>query len=301
MIREVLTGNEERFNELFTDDNSILLKDGGKGIFLEWEEADISGIAGVCALFATGRTAMLESISVAEQHRNKGIGTSFVLDLMFELYDRGYSSMSFRMMPSQSEALFKIAKKLHMNITETDEAYFKLKLSDLDKLERNISDIKDLKRIRKLSDAEKNELGSLIAENEFCPFMNPVSSPFLEKDISLIHYTNDEPDGAIFFDKAGDELYLSFLWADSENTLITRDLLSAAYHVIEEKYTKDAKIEVASVTENVTKFVKSLAPDKGESLYEIEADLRELEEFLVEEDDPELLYNIDLTQIEYDE
>jgi predicted GNAT family acetyltransferase len=249
----------------------------------EWEEEGVS--IGNALFFTMGRTAALQNIEIKEEFRGMGIGTMFMADILFELRDRGYSIAAFSIVPSDYPALYKVAKKLHMVILERKAAYYKFTLADLERLDCAKVSLDGLKSLNKATDEELKTLANLIAESEDAPMSSPVFSDKLEKELSLFHVNEGTIDGAVFMDKYEDHIYLSFLWIDSEDANLIRNLLTAVYHLGVKKYGKDTAIEVAVVNEKVDGLLKILVPDKGERAVKALADLTILDDFYDDEED----------------
>lgn len=244
---------------------------------------------GRASVFGTQGVAILEDFFIEDKYRNKGIGTDFMLDILLSLCSDGYSTLSFRVRENESDYLYRIAKKLKMNIDESEEEYFKFKLSDLSKLVDRKGDREGIISIEKATESEFERLGERILESEECPYDNPVYSDDLEKEISLFHKGIEDIDGAIFFDNIDGVLYLSYLWTDSADAGLLRNILVTAYEGIKEKYGEDVMIEAYATTAKMGDLLRSLGAATGEKMVDIEADLLNYADYLDEEPGPEYI------------
>jgi len=281
MLKEFLPSQKSPYRRFLKEDPARLLEEGGKGLFFGWEEEEPKGAA---AVFGAGHTAFLQEIYLTENMRGRGIGREFLLELMFVLAEKGFETLSFRFCPALSKELCGVTKSLGIRTEENGESYFTLGFEELSELKKIETEGTGIKSLKEASDSEWRSLFDGIRDCQEAPLIHPLLSKELDPELSFLHETKGEADGGVLVDRCNEELYLSFLWVDSENTMLSTRLLAAALHKAEELCKKDTKVLVASASRKMTDFIHRLTRKEGETVFEAEADLEVLLDYYEEEE-----------------
>lgn len=279
MLKEFLPSRKSPYRRFLNEDRARLLEEGGKGLFFGWEEEEPMGAV---ALFQAGHTAFLEELYLAENMRGKGIGRELLLELMFVLAEKGFETLSFRFCPSRSKELCGAVKSLGIRAEENGESYFTLGFEDLSELKKIETEGTGNKSLKEASDSEWTSLFEGIRDCPESPLIHPLLSGELDPELSFLHETKGKADGGVLIDRSERELYLSFLWVDSESTMLSTRLLASALHRAEELCKKDTKVLVASASRKMTDFIKRLTLKEGETVVEAKADLKVLLDYYEE-------------------
>ncbi len=234
-----------------------------------------------------GHSASLKYISVNSDMRRCGLATRFITCILFDLREGGYSSFDMDFFEKENPEMLGIADALKMELDETGHMYYHISLSDLQSriIDGNISDYMKKWGILSVDNADNNlmnDLRSRIGESEEAPAEDPLATMTLDKKLSLVHVENGSYDGAIFMERTGKDLYISYLWSESEDLFLAERLIDTAVTLAFENYTPDTGVGMAVKNERLNSMISMELGVSGDKMRSASFDLRELDLYIGE-------------------
>lgn len=284
MILEKIPSSEYKAEKNYMSFRKYIGTDGGNSLVFKATQGDKE--VGVSALEVHEKSATLRYITIDEKLRGKGLLNEFLTDILFELYEHGYTEFNVSFLPSENPALFSSVKRIFPDYKTSSRAFYRFKLKDVAEAKGKSRTSKSIVSFLKLTGAQVKELRKDIYSggNLNLPTYDPTESPRLSNDLSIAHVVDGRVDGAIFIDmdKSG-SVYLSYLWSDSEDILVFNDLVMSAIANAEGKITDDTEIEFAVTDRIMAEYLEKIFELKGENQVEVNLKLADLS--LYEDDD----------------
>ena len=234
-----------------------------------------------------GNSVSLKYISVDADNEDSAFGTHFITSILFDLRSDGYRSFDMEFFEQESPEILGIADELNMEIEETGHEIYHISLLELESrvINGNISDYMKKWGILSIGDAPEsllNDLREQINESEYAPAENPMDALGLEKRLSLVHSENGSADGAIFIERTGRDLYISFLWSGSDDLFLAERLIDTAVTLAFERYAPNTGVSMAVKNEKLNYRIRKELGVSGDKMRSASCDLRELDLYIAD-------------------
>ncbi len=247
------------FTDLIPDYCVGPIKDGNlNGLVVINQESLASPVVGIIFYRVVKEFIEIEWVSVANEYKVPEYG----IDLVHRLVNKAMVIGGVRGVRAkfrEGDGMAEFFPEYEFSIKSVKSGVYRFRLSD-------VEDFKGIKKLTRddnclaLSVADEGVRSSVIcafsSHEHALPITLPIKWDSYEQDLSFVFLENKEAIGAVFVEKQGEELILSFLYA--KNPFAGVALLKNAYVAAKKKYGDDYPVACPVLNDLSDKLVRKL-------------------------------------------